>query len=135
MSLYILICICSFIILTSTGFAEENIFIDEYADDYDNHICLVAKQDAKTYHGKTEIYFALGFFTGPIGVALTVFKDVNVSKRCIYKTNNQFLLNNPTYLSCYKKTAKQLLIKYCIFGWIISILLMIFLIILSNRYR
>lgn len=127
LKLIIFLCIYNIIL------SNDCIYVNYKHEDFNDKVCSLAIQDANTYHGNTEIYFALGFFTGPVGLMYSSFKTHRISTKNIYLSNNQDLLEDDLYIKCYLKTAKKNSIKYTVFGWISSTVLIIILLILIRR--
>ncbi len=93
--------------------------------DQNPDLCMQGKLDAKNYHGKKGVHVVLGFLFGPfamLGTALANPSPYN-GKRTQLMSKNKDHFSNLEYLSCYKKTAKNQLIKMEATGWASSIVL------------
>jgi len=113
--------------------------ISVYSEKYKNKIanllsnqdnCLNGQTDADLHHGKGGAHFALGFFTGVIGiigVAAIAKPDPYNGANTLALSKNKDDFNDPTYLSCYKKKAKGKLVGSTaigLAGWIGLLLLL-----------
>ena len=115
--------------------SDINVYSDKYKDKVTNLLsnqdnCLNGHLDADLHHGKGGAHFALGFFTGIlgiIGVALIADPDPYSGTNTMALSKNKDDFNNPTYLSCYKKKAKRKLVGSTakgLAGWVALLLLL-----------
>lgn len=119
------------------------IFLNNEADDIFTYksldhdspslICAKAKYDAASYHGKSDLFFALGFFTGPTGIIFSIIYKPELSANLNYLSKNKILLSNDLYNKCYSETIRQSNIINSIYGFLCSSLLII-IIVLALRY-
>lgn len=86
-------------------------------DNVDN--CLKGTADAKSFHGKGGLHFALGVLFGPfavIGSAVGNPEPLN-GARTQEKSKNSSLFEDPTYLECYKRAARGKNVGMALAGW------------------
>jgi hypothetical protein len=100
----------------------------------DELICILAGNDAVTYHGKNELHFALGFFIGPPGIIYSQFKSYGLSKRTQLISENKDSFENPVYFDCYTQTVKKRLFLMSVLGWISSTFILISLVIIMRYF-
>ena len=91
--------------------------------------CLLGQLDAEMYHGKKGAHFALGALFGPfalIGTALcNPTPDKGNDTYAMSKNKEHF--SDPSYLSCYKKKARNQMLTYDAIGWAAWIVLLFIL--------
>ena len=115
--------------------SDINVYSDKYKDKVTNLLsnqdnCLNGQVDADLHHGKGGAHFALGFFTGIlgiIGVAVIADPDPYSGTKTMALSKNKDDFNDPTYLSCYKKKAKGKLVGSTaigLAGWVALLLLL-----------
>jgi hypothetical protein len=90
--------------------------------------CLRGNLDGGRLHGKAGIHVGLGVLFGPFAVIGAAFGNPSPSKGS--KTNriseNKNLFQDPTYLYCYKKEARQNNVKYTALGWLSWVVVSVF---------
>ncbi len=125
-----------FLVLLSTYQLHSNEVYDLNSRqvELDNLICILATNDAITYHGKTEIHFVLGFFTGPPGVLYTYFRKYGLSERTRHVSENKHLFETQIYFDCYTQTVQKRLFLMSLLGWISSTFILITIIILMRYF-
>lgn len=81
--------------------------------------CLNGKSDAKNFHGKKAAHFLLGAFFGPFAIVGTLVSSPTPHRgsRTIYLSNSKNQFNDPEYLKCYSRKAKEQLIGMELLGW------------------
>lgn len=87
--------------------------------------CLQGEQDANLYHKRSGGNFLLGFGFGLIGVGFAAIGDVK-SPSLVYVSQDK--INDPTYMSCYKKSAKSKNVTNAFLGAIVGTVATIFII-------
>jgi hypothetical protein len=83
--------------------------------------CLKGKMDAYNYHGKAGLHITLGFLFGPIAlIGATVSTPTPQKGRNTYSmSQNKEMFQDPEYLNCYKKKARNKNIRNTGIGYLI----------------
>ncbi|MBC6401086.1 MAG: hypothetical protein GDA51_05165 [Ekhidna sp.] len=74
--------------------------------------CLKGNLDAYQYHGKKGLHFALGSLFGPFAIIGTLSANPNPynGRKTLALSENREHFDDPEYLACYKKKAKEILV-------------------------
>jgi hypothetical protein len=96
-------------------------------NDDEQSLCLKAKTDAASYHGKKVGHFCLGFLFGGFALIGTAFSNPTPykGKETLLMSKNKASFDDPVYLDCYKKTAKRELLLAETAGWVSWIILLV----------
>lgn len=98
----------------------------ELAERRENY-CMQGQMDAQNLHGKAGLHVTMGFLFGPlavIGAALGNPSPAN-GKETYAMSQNDNLFSDPSYLSCYKRKAKNKNIGNAAAGWGLWLLLLL----------
>ena len=89
------------------------------------NLCLKAKADAQRFHGKKAGHVILGVLFGPFAIIGTALSDPSPykSSKTLIRSENREQFNEPEYLICYRKKAKDQLIAMEAVGWFIAIMI------------
>jgi hypothetical protein len=81
--------------------------------------CLNGSLDAKVYHGKKGGHVLLGILFGPFAIVGTAISNPTPDKgiRTPFLSQHKDQFNDPVYLNCYRRKAKQQLIGMEVLGW------------------
>ena len=91
------------------GNVKDKVYVDYLKlQNEDSNKCLNGKLDAENYHGKETGHFVLGLLFGPFAIIGTAISNPTPvkGKHTLTMSQNKDQFNDPSYLSCYKKTVK-----------------------------
>ena len=100
----------------------DNPIYQDFIKQTDTDKCLIAKDDAKNYHGKGGLHVLMGVLFGPfavIGAALS--KPAPQKDAKALTSGHKEYFDDPEYLDCYRKKARGQNIASTAAGWAIWI--------------
>jgi hypothetical protein len=91
--------------------------------------CMKGRMDADNYHGKEGIHVALGILFGPLAIigAAVSNPTPQKGKDTYAMSQNKDLFQDPVYLNCYTKKARNKNVTNAAIGWGTWILILLLL--------
>ena len=109
--------------IQSIQFADPtNPIYQDYLNRNDPDKCLIAKDDAKNYHGKGGLHMLMGVLFGPFAVIGAALSKPSPQKDAKALTSgHKEYFDDPEYLDCYRKKARGQNIASTAAGWAVWI--------------
>jgi hypothetical protein len=110
----------------SVEFEDTNsIILEQYNQLSESDKCMRGTNDAELYH-RSGGAFAWGVLFGPFAViGAAIGNPSPLQGQNLYMSSNKELFNDPSYLSCYSRSARKKNVKNAALGWLSWVVLLL----------